>query len=123
MAFPAMVIPNLLPMLLVLPMLVLMLTLQTYALTKSKARVMVSRKKIMVTHGQSATYIKSDWLTDVVLAVHNDGKARLRFCYSKGDVPRFETVGVSDDLDLVELERILPVQISPRDYRRPSNTR
>ena len=118
MAFPAIVIPNLLPMLFVLPMLVLMLTLQTYALARSKARVMVSSKKILVTHGQSATNIKSAWLTDVILAIHNDGKARLRFCYSKGNVPKFKTVGVSDDLDLIELEHILPVQITPRDYRR-----
>jgi len=117
-AFPGIAIPNLLPMLFVLPMLVAMLTLQTYALSKTKARIMITPKKIFVSHGQSATTIKPDSLTEVILAVHDDQKARIRFCYQRHGVRRQKIVGVSDDLDLVELEQLLPVEITPKDYRR-----
>ena len=117
-AFPGMVLPNLLPLILVLPMLVGMLTLQTWALAKLGARVMVTRKKILVSHGQSATIIKPDSLTAVVLAIHDNSKERLRFCYETRGKRRLKIVGVSEDLDLDELQQLLPIEITPRDYRR-----
>lgn len=80
-ALPAIVIPNLLPMVLMVPGLVVGVVLQTLLLSVLKARVVVTAKRVVVQHGQSAIQIKMDQLTKVVLALHDHGKTRIRFCW------------------------------------------
>ena len=116
--FPAIVLPNLPSLILILPAFLGLFTLQTYALTKTRARVMITPKKIYVSHGQSATVIEPDTLTSVVLAIHDNEKARLRFCYQHRGKPRYKVVGVSEDLNLNDVEQLLPMEITPRDFRR-----
>ncbi len=117
-AFPAIVFPNLFPLVFVMPALVAGFCLQTYVLSFLKERVMVTSKKIVVSHGESATIIKLGWLTKVILAIHDDERARIRFCYDQGGKSKFKTVGLSNEVDMNILENFLPMDIIPRDYRR-----
>lgn len=117
-AFPGIVFPNLLPLLFVFPALVVMLVFQTAVLSLFKARILVTRKKILISHGQAATIIKPECLMDVTLTVHDNDRARIRFCYSKKGKSKFVNVGFSDDCDLFRLAELLPVEVTTRDARR-----
>ena len=122
-AFPAIVIPNLLPLLFAFPVLFGQLTLTTYLNTVFKACVTVDRKNISITHGQSGTRIKLESLTNVILSVHDGGKARIRFCYQRRGKTRFKTFGIPNDVDLNVLEDLIPLDIVARDCRRQQRTR
>ena len=117
-AFPGIVIPNLLPLLFVFPVLVGQVTLQTYFTTQMRPRVAVTPKKIVISHGQSVRTIQRDQLTSIVLAIHDDEKSRLRLRYERRGKSQLTTIGLSHEVSLIELERILAMEITPRDYRR-----
>ena len=117
-AIPALVIPNLLPFLFVLPMLLGMLALQTYLITKFDGRVIVTPEKILIQSGSSLTTIRTDWLSKVALAIHDNERLRLRLTYEHLRRKRLTLIGVPTDLDILELERLLPIEIEARDYRR-----
>lgn len=122
-AFPAIVIPNLFPLLFVFPVLVGQLALTTYINTVFKACVTVDQKNVSITHGQSSTRIKLESLTNVILSVHDGDKVRIRFCYDRRGKSRFKTLGIPNGVDLDVLENLIPVEIVARDCRRLQRAR
>ena len=117
-AVPAMVIPNLLPLLLVLPLLLGHVTLQAYLNSQRGIYVIVTPEKILISQGESTRTIKRDQLISVVLAIHDDGKSRIRLRYQRRGKSQLKTVGLSGEVSPVELEELLAIEITPRDYRR-----
>ena len=81
-------------------------------------RVLVTPKKIVISHGQSATIIKPESLNCVTLTVHDFGKNRIRFNYGLKSKNRLVTVGLSDDRDLFKLAELLPIEMVIKDARR-----
>lgn len=124
-AVPGFQIPNLVPALIALPAIIGLLSLQMLLLTQTKARVKVNSRKIIISHGSTAKIIESDSLTDVSLCIHENDRARLRFQYFKKDKRKLAVVGISDELDLIELELLLPMKIAIKDYcrKQSANTR
>ena len=119
-ALPGIVIPNLLPLLLVYPMLMGNLAIQTYFSTLVSPTITVTATKIFISQGQSATTIPTDQLTSVVLAIHDDNKSRLRLRYQRRGKSRLKIIGMPWEVSLLELEKLLAIKITPRDYRRKS---
>ena len=120
-AIPALVIPNLSPLLFVLPMLLGMLALQTYLITKFDGRVIVTPEKMLI-QSSSWTIIRTEWLSKVALAIHDNERLRLRLTYEHLRRKRLTLIGVPTDLDILELERLLPIEIEARDYRRADHS-
>ena len=116
-AIPALVIPNLSPLLFVLPMLLGMLALQTYLITKVDKRVIVTPEKILI-QSSSCAIIRTEWLSKVALAIHDNERLRLRLTYEHLGRKGLKLIGAPTDLDILELERLLPIEIEARDYRR-----
>ena len=116
-AFPGIVLPNLWPMLLTLPVVLGMMIFQTALASLFQQRVLVTPRKILISHG-SATIIRPDTLNQVTLTVHAAGKSRIRFDYVVKSKQRFRIVGLSDDCDVFKLAELLPIEISTRDARR-----
>ena len=117
-AFPGIALPNLWPIVFALPAAIGALVLQIGLLSLFRQRVLVTPRKILIAHGQSATIIQPESLTCVTLTVHDDEKSRIRFDYSVKSKNRFKTVGLSEDCDLVKLSELLPIEIVTRDVRR-----
>ena len=117
-AFPGIVLPNLWPFAFSLPAVIGGLVLQTCLLSFFRQRVLVTPKKILISHGQSAIIIPTESLECVTLTVHDNGKSRIRFDYTLKSRKRFSTVGLSEDCDLFKLSELLPVDIETRDARR-----
>lgn len=105
-------------MLAVLPFLILALLLQYVILMAFKARVVVTEDRITIVHGQSAAIIPTSALTSVTLTVHDGNRARIRFSYTRKEVPRFKTIGIGKGCDLERLNDLLPISIVTRDLRR-----
>ena len=117
-AFPGIVLPNLWPIVFALPAVIGALVLQFGLLSLFRQRVLVTPKKILISHGQSATIIRPESLRCVTLTVHDGGKSRIRFDYSVKSRNRFKTVGLSENCDLFRLSELLPIEIVTRDARR-----
>ena len=117
-AFPGIALPNLWPLVFALPAVIGALVLQIGLLSLFRQRVLVTPKKILISHGQSATIIQPESLKCVTLTVYDDGKSRIRFDYSVKSKNRFKTVGLSEDCDLFRLSELLPIEIVTRDARR-----
>lgn len=101
-----------------LPVVIGVLVLQIGVLTLFRQRVLVSPKKILISHGQSATIIQPESLKNVTLTLHDNGKSRIRFNYSVKSKSRFKSVGLAEDCDLFQLSELLPIEIETRDARR-----
>ena len=117
-AFPRIALPNLWPIAFALPAVIGALVLQIGLLSLFRQRVLVTPRKILISHGQSATTIRPGSLKCVTLTIHDDGKSRIRFDYSVKSKNRFKTVGLSEDCDLFKLSELLPIEIETRDARR-----
>ena len=117
-AFPGIALPNLWPVVFALPAVIGALVLQTGLLSFFRQRVLVTPKKILISHGQSATIIQLDKLKCVTLTAHDNGRSRIRFDYVVKSKKRFKTVGLSEDCDLFKLSELLPIEIETRDARR-----
>ena len=119
-AIPGIVLPNLWSVVFLLPAVIGCMVLQMGMLSLFRHRVLVTPKKIVISHGQSATIIKPESLNCVTLTVHDFGKNRLRFAYRLKSKNRFITVGLSDDCDLFKLAELLPIEMVVKDARRNS---
>lgn len=117
-ALPGIALPNLWPIVFAMPAVIGMMVAQTGLLSLFRQRVLVTPKKILISHGQSATLIRPETLRRVTLTVHNEGKSRIRFDYETRSRKRFRTVGLSEDCDLFKLADLLPIEIDARDARR-----
>ena len=104
-AFPGIVLPNLWSVVFLLPAVIGFTVLQMGILSLFRYRVLVTPKKIVISHGQSATIIKPESLNYVTLTVHDFGKNRIRFNYGLKSKNRLVTVGLSDDCDLFKFGR------------------
>ncbi|TWT79734.1 hypothetical protein CA13_11410 [Planctomycetes bacterium CA13] len=116
-AFPQMVLPNIWPVFLALPTVLGAMVAQTAMLSLFKQRILVTPKKIVISHGQSATHIKPESLTRVTLTAHAENKTRIRFDYVVKAKPKSKTVGFSEECDLFKLAELLPIEIVTRDVR------
>ena len=117
-AFPGIVLPNLWSVVFLLPAVIGFTVLQMGILSLFRYRVLVTPKKIVISHGQSATIIKPESLNCVTLTVHDFGKNRIRFNYGLKSKNRLVTVGLSDDRDLFKLAELLPIEMVIKDARR-----
>lgn len=117
-AIPQIALPNIWPVFLALPALLGLVDVNTAMWALFRERILVTSKKILITHGQSATLIRPEFLTRVTLTTHAGNKARIRFDYTDKSKPRSRTVGVSDECNLFQLAELLPIEIVVRDARR-----
>jgi hypothetical protein len=121
-AVPRMVLPNLWPLVLALPAIVLMLVAQCGILTLIPPTVTVRTDKILVQHGQSVTIIDSKTVTATYLTFHPDDRIRLRICYTKKSKTRSRVIGVPPTVDFNRLSEMLPMVPAVRDARNRSLT-
>lgn len=122
-AFPGLVLPNLWRAFLALPAIIAAMVFQFGVLSLFRQRIVVTPKKIVISHGQSALVIKMPSLKRATLTAHANGKSRIRFDYEIRSKRRSKTVGLSDDCKLFDLAELLPVEIETRDARRsPANS-
>ena len=117
---PQMVLPNLWPMALSLPALVLTSVVQLGVLTLIRPNVTIRSDKILVQHGQSTTIIGSDSVTATRLVFHPGHRIRLRISYTKKSKPKSGVLGVPMAIDLNDLSKSLPVAPAIRDVRNRS---
>ncbi len=107
-AFPNIVVPNLWPMVAVLPGLLLVLAMQLSLLTAIKPSVSVNATRIKRTHGETRFQIKMSDLSYVRLYFHTRGRARLKLRHRAIRADRIKSVGVPCDLDFDALLASLP---------------
>lgn len=117
-AFPLLVLPNLWPLLLTLPAMLLLLAWQFSLLTLARPAVTVRPDRIVWSHGQSALRIDAAEVTATRLTFHEEHRIRLRICYRRKSQPRSRVFGVPPTVDFDRLCDLLPRRPIIRDARR-----
>ncbi|MEM9645693.1 MAG: hypothetical protein AAF989_11940 [Planctomycetota bacterium] len=117
---PQFVLPNLWPLAMAFPAIVLLLVAQFGILTLIPPTATIRADGIRVHHGQSATRIDSKSVTAATLTFHDGDRVRLRICYTKGSERRSRTIGVPPTVDFDRLCELLPVALAVRDARNRS---
>lgn len=121
-AVPQMVLPNLWPLVLALPAIVLMFVAQCGILTLIPPTVTIRADKILVQHGESASIIYTKDVTAIYLVFHPDDRIRLRICYTKKSKTRSRVIGVPPTVDFNRLSEMLPIVPVVHDARNRSLT-
>jgi len=117
---PQMALPNLWPLVLALPVILLMLVLQFGILTLIPPTATMRADRILVQHGQSATIIDPQTVTATYLTFHSDDRIRLRICYTKKSKTKSRVIGVPPTVDFNRLSEMLPIAPVVRDARNRS---
>ena len=121
-AFPQMVIPNLWPLVFVVPAIVLLFVLEFGILTLVPPRATIRSDKIFVQHGESATIIDPKTVSATYLTFHSGDRIRLRICYTKNSKTKSRVIGVPPAVDFNRLSEMLPIAPVVRDARNRSIT-
>jgi hypothetical protein len=121
-AVPQMALPNLWPLVLALPAILLMLVMQFGILTLIPPTATIRSDRIIVQHGQSATIIDSKTVTASYLTFHTEDRIRLRICYTRKSKTKSRVIGVPPTVDFNRLSEMLPVAPVVRDARNRSLT-
>jgi len=122
-AVPQLVLPNLWPLVFVLPAIVVSVVAQMGILTLIPLTVMIRPDKIIVQYGQTATIIDANSITATYLTLHSDDRIRLRICYTRKLNTKTITIGVPLTVDFNRLSDMLPMFPEVRDARKRSLTK
>jgi len=114
---PQVILPNLWPLLLALPGILLLLILQTSLLTVIPPTATVWPDKICVQHGDSTSIVQAASVSKTFITVFSDQRIRLRICYHRKSKCRSLAIGVPTTVDLERLAELLPVWPIVRDAR------
>lgn len=115
--FPQLVLPNLWPLVLSIPGILLMLIAQLGILTLIPPVVTIRADNILIQHGESARIIDPKSVTATYLTFHSDDRIRLRICYTKKSKGKSLVVGVPPTVDFNKLTEMLPIAPVVRDAR------
>lgn len=121
-AMPQLVLPNLWPILVAFPAIIIGLVAQLGFLLLLPPIVIVRPDKILVANGESAVTIAADTVLETHLTFHAAGRIRLRICYTKGSRTESRVIGVPTTLDFDRLSKLLPIAPIVRDARSRSVT-
>jgi len=117
-AFPLIALPNLWPMALALPFILLMVVVQFGILTLIPPIVTIRANKLVLPRGRTVQVIDSDAVKGTYLTIHPNDRIRLRVCYTeKSGNKRSRSIGVPTTVDLTRLSELLPVSPVVRDAR------
>ena len=114
---PGLVLPNLLPLLFLLPAILLMMTLQTWAIASCRTRVVIKSESIQITHGQSSVVIDAASFSNATISIHDHDRIRLSIYYQRKNGMRRKTVGLSPELSVNQLKLTLWGPVEIKDYR------
>jgi len=116
-ALPQLKLPNLLPVVLSLPTMMLTLICQVGLLTLIPPVATVRADKIIVQHGQSGAIIDAKSVTKTSLTFYSDDRVRLRVCFHKKSKPRSRVIGIPPTVDFDRLAKMLPTYPVVHDAR------
>jgi len=108
-ALPQLVLPNLLPVVLSLPVMMVGLVCQVGLLTLIPPMATVRADKITVQHGQSAAIIDAKSITKTSLTFYSDDRVRLRICFHRKSKTRSRVIGVPPTVNFDRLAEMLPI--------------
>jgi hypothetical protein len=114
---PQVILPNLWPLLLALPGILLLLILQTSLLTLIPPTATVRPDKICVQHSESMSIVDAASIARTYIIVFSNQRIRLRICYLHKEKCKSLTIGVPPTVDLERLAELLPVWPIVRDAR------
>jgi hypothetical protein len=116
-AFPALVVPNLLHLAMTVPLFLLVFALQFAVLAVFPPNVTLRSDRLQKSHGQSGLRIKSDQFVTTQIIVHRYDCVRLKIRYRQRARDRTLVIGVAPSVDLDQLVEILPIAPAIRDAR------
>lgn len=114
---PQVILPNLWPLLLALPGILLLLILQTSLLTLIPPTATIWPDKVCVQHGDSARIVDAASIAKTYIIVFSNQRIRLRICYVRRAKRQSLAIGVPPTVDLDRLAELLPVWPIVRDAR------
>ena len=116
-AFPGMVVPNLWPVALSIPGIVVAMVLQFVLLTMVPPHVVLRSDRLQKSHGQTGLQIKATDIIKSQIYIHSSARVRLKIRYRQRSGVRTLVLGIASCVDLDELDSILPSLPKIRDAR------